>query len=53
MASANPSRVLNRQQEIGSLIPGRRADLVVFDGDFSIRATFINGVQSAGNLRPA
>jgi len=43
MASGNPARILNRQREIGSLIPGRDADIVVFDDHFHIVMTLVKG----------
>lgn len=44
MASINPANVLNRQGKIGSLIPGKDADVVVFDEEFNVMMTFIKGV---------
>lgn len=52
MAAANPARVLNQQTEIGSLIPGRKADLVVFDNDFEVRMTMVGGEPKWGDLQP-
>jgi 5-methylthioadenosine/S-adenosylhomocysteine deaminase len=31
MVTINPARILGRDREIGSLEPGKRADVVVFD----------------------
>jgi len=43
MASSNPVTVISRQAETGSLIPGKDADVVVFDNDFNIMMTFVKG----------
>jgi len=43
MASANPATVISRQIETGSLIPGKDADVVVFDNDFNVLMTFVKG----------
>jgi len=43
MASINPANVINRQNVTGSLIPGKDADVVVFDKDFNVMMTFVKG----------
>ncbi|MBU1064722.1 N-acetylglucosamine-6-phosphate deacetylase [bacterium] len=43
MASINPANVINRQNVTGSLIPGKDADVVVFDNDFNVMMTFVKG----------
>ncbi|MCK5824477.1 MAG: N-acetylglucosamine-6-phosphate deacetylase [Ichthyobacteriaceae bacterium] len=43
MASTNPARVINLQKKTGSLLPGLDADIVVFDKDFKVNMTIING----------
>ena len=43
MASANPATVISRQIETGSLIPGKDADIVVFDNDFKVLMTIVKG----------
>ncbi|MBN2602177.1 MAG: N-acetylglucosamine-6-phosphate deacetylase [Candidatus Marinimicrobia bacterium] len=43
MASINPANVINRQNITGSLIPGKDADVVVFDNDFNVMMTFVKG----------
>jgi N-acetylglucosamine-6-phosphate deacetylase len=45
-ASANPARVLGLDQELGSIVPGRRADLVVLDDDLQLNAVMAGGVWS-------
>jgi N-acetylglucosamine-6-phosphate deacetylase len=42
-ASANPARVLGLEASIGSIAPGRRADLVVLDDEFQISAVMASG----------
>lgn len=43
MASTNPVRVINQNNNTGSLLPGLDADIVVFDKSFEIKMTIING----------
>ncbi|HCK99488.1 MAG TPA: N-acetylglucosamine-6-phosphate deacetylase [Candidatus Marinimicrobia bacterium] len=43
VASSNPATVISRQVETGSLIPGKDADVVVFDNDFNVLMTFVKG----------
>jgi N-acetylglucosamine-6-phosphate deacetylase len=42
-ASANPARVLGLDASIGSIAPGRRADLVVLDDDLQVTAVMAGG----------
>ena len=42
MASANPAKIM-RREHLGLIAPGYDADLVVFDKDFKIKYTIING----------
>ena len=42
-ASSNPVTVISRQAETGSLIPGKDADIVVFDKGFNVMMTFVKG----------
>jgi N-acetylglucosamine-6-phosphate deacetylase len=39
----NPARLLGMDDTIGSLSPGKRANLVVFDADFNIQVTMLDG----------
>jgi N-acetylglucosamine-6-phosphate deacetylase len=41
-ASSNPARIM-RYTDQGAIIPGKRADITVFDKDFKIRTVMING----------
>lgn len=43
MASYSPASILGFEREIGSLLPGHRADLAVFDRDFNAVATIVQG----------
>lgn len=43
MASTNPASLLGRQRETGFLLPGKAADIVVFDDDFNVMLTMVNG----------
>ncbi len=43
MASLNPARTVRRDHLCGSLLPGRRADLIVFDESMNIYMTFVGG----------
>jgi N-acetylglucosamine-6-phosphate deacetylase len=43
MASLTPARVLGLEADIGSVEPGKRADLVVLDRDLTVRRVFLGG----------
>jgi N-acetylglucosamine-6-phosphate deacetylase len=43
MASLTPARIVGRDAELGSLTPGKRADLVVLDRELNVRRVFIDG----------
>jgi N-acetylglucosamine-6-phosphate deacetylase len=43
MTSTAPAMSLGLSSEVGSLLPGRRADLVVLDGKLKVAATVIGG----------
>lgn len=43
MAAYNPSKVIRKDDSIGSLAPGKAANIVVFDADMNVRMTFIKG----------
>lgn len=47
-ASANPARVLGLEASIGSIAPGRQADLVVLDDDLQVTAVMGAGAWDAG-----
>ncbi len=43
MASLNPARQLRRAHELGSIEPGKRADLVWFDQGYQVRGVWLDG----------
>jgi N-acetylglucosamine-6-phosphate deacetylase len=43
MATLNPARVYNLDDELGSLLPGKQADLVVCDEHLNVAASFVAG----------
>lgn len=43
MASCNPATVISKQIETGYIMPGRDADITVFDKDFNIKLTMVQG----------
>lgn len=42
-ASLNPARAIGEDATIGSLETGKRADIVIIDGDFNVKKTIIQG----------
>ena len=53
--TAIPARVLNREQQIGTLSPGAQADVLVFDlesGNFSFTDTHLKVRQGNGKIVP-
>jgi N-acetylglucosamine-6-phosphate deacetylase len=45
MASLTPARILGLDADLGSLEPGKHADLVLLDADLSVRRVFVGGVE--------
>lgn len=43
MASINPAKVLNIFSEVGSLEPGKEADMVIMDKDMNVLKTIVEG----------
>ena len=43
LVTKNPAKKLNLYEKIGSLEVGKYADFVIFDKNFNIKKTFING----------
>lgn len=43
MITANPARVMGISGRKGSLLPGKDADIVIFDKDIKVKRTIING----------
>lgn len=50
MATANPAKLLGLEKRKGMIAAGMDADLVIFDGDFKVKATIINGEIVYRNL---
>lgn len=48
MASATPAAFLGLGDRTGAIAPGLRADLVLIDDTFTVRESWIGGVDSAG-----
>jgi N-acetylglucosamine-6-phosphate deacetylase len=43
MASLTPARIAGCERMLGSIEPGKRADLVVLDRDLTVRQVFVRG----------
>ncbi|MEA1987519.1 MAG: N-acetylglucosamine-6-phosphate deacetylase [Candidatus Marinimicrobia bacterium] len=43
MASCNPATVISKQTQTGYLLPGRDADVTVFDKNFNVNMTIVKG----------
>ncbi|SCY44194.1 N-acetylglucosamine-6-phosphate deacetylase [Alkaliphilus peptidifermentans] len=43
MASLNPAKYLKLDKSLGSIAPGKKANLTIIDDDFKVIATIING----------
>ncbi len=48
MATLTPARIAGHDNEIGSIAPGKRADLVVLDTDLRVRQVFVCGEPRCG-----
>ena len=45
MASLTPAKFLRLDHELGRILPGYRANFVLFEGRFDVRRTWIDGVE--------
>ena len=45
MATLTPARILGIDKDVGSLEPGKRADLVVLDRELNVQGVYIGGVK--------
>ena len=45
MASLTPARIAGRDRDLGSLEPGKRADVLVLDRDLQVQRVFIDGIE--------
>ncbi len=43
MASSNPAQVMGLQNSRGTILPGKRADITVFDANFNLVMTIVEG----------
>ena len=43
MATANPAKIIKRDNHYGYLLPGMAADIVVMDYDFNVKLTIVGG----------
>jgi N-acetylglucosamine-6-phosphate deacetylase len=43
MASANPAKLLGLYGSLGSLEPGKKADIAIFDKDYNTVMTLVDG----------
>lgn len=43
MMSTTPARIMGVNDQVGSIEPGKKADLVIFDDDIRVQQTIING----------
>ncbi len=46
MASLNPARFIGEDAVTGSLAPGKRADLVLFDDDITVQSVYVSGKKT-------
>ncbi len=47
MATLTPARIAGRDGEVGSIAPGKRADLLVLDGELNVRSAYVDGARMA------
>ncbi len=43
MATNTPARIMGAQDRKGSIVPGKDADLIIFDSDINVHATLVRG----------
>jgi N-acetylglucosamine-6-phosphate deacetylase len=46
MATLTPARIIGHEGDLGSLEPGKRADVVVLDAKLHVRRVFVGGVEA-------
>ncbi|HEX8913005.1 MAG TPA: amidohydrolase family protein [Humisphaera sp.] len=47
MASLTPAKILGMEGDVGSIEPGKRADLLLLDDDFAVRRAWVGGAEAA------
>jgi N-acetylglucosamine-6-phosphate deacetylase len=52
LASLTPARIAGADRQIGSIEPGKRADLLVLDRGLNVRRVFVDGVESVAVPSP-
>jgi N-acetylglucosamine-6-phosphate deacetylase len=52
MASLTPARIAGRDDDLGSIEPGKRADLLVLSRDLEVQAVFVDGHRLEGIFSP-
>jgi N-acetylglucosamine-6-phosphate deacetylase len=53
MASLTPARILGRDRELGSIEPGKQADVLVLDRELNVRDVYLNGERVHSETSPA
>ncbi|MCJ8331574.1 MAG: amidohydrolase family protein [Lentisphaeria bacterium] len=48
--SLNPARLINSDNEIGSIAVGKNADFILLDSDYHVQKTFLDGVLVYNNV---
>jgi N-acetylglucosamine-6-phosphate deacetylase len=48
-ATRSPALLLGLERDLGTIEPGKRADLSIWSGDYNVVATFVGGVLVHGN----
>jgi N-acetylglucosamine-6-phosphate deacetylase len=51
MASLTPAQIVYRDHEIGSLAPGKLADILIIDDQVNVKAVYIGGVAQTMTLQ--
>lgn len=52
MASLTPAEIVHRGADLGSIAPGKLADLLILDDHVNVHATYIDGVLSPATQQP-
>ncbi len=52
-ATLNPARIIRLEGRTNGLVPGDRADIIVFGPDFSVQAVYLDGAPTFFQVRPS